>query len=87
MPLKISQTVIIKKIKNAIQKLPTRKAVGPDRILNKAIKAVLEALIILLTNIIITYLLKGKLLECCKVITIIILQKANKKDYSLPESY
>ena len=87
MPLKISQTVTIKEIKDAIQKLFTEKAVGLDRILNKVIKAVLKALMTLLANTITTCLLKGKLLEYCKVITIIILQKANKKDYSLLKSY
>ena len=83
----ISQTVTIKEIKDAIRKLPTRKAVGLNRILNKAIKAVLKALITLLANTTTTYLLKSKLPECCKVITIIILQKVNKKDYSLLKNY
>ena len=40
-----------------------------------------------LANTTTTYLFKGKLLECYKVTTIIVLQKANKKDYFLPESY
>ena len=71
--MKISQTVIIKEIKDAIRKLPTGKAVGLDRILNKAIKAVLKALTTLLVNTTTIYLLKGKLLKCCKVTTIIIL--------------
>ena len=73
MPLEISQTVIIKEIKDTIQKLPIRKAVGLDRILNKAIKAVLEALMTPLANTITTYLFKGKLPEYYKVTTIIIL--------------
>ena len=87
MPLKISQTVIIKEIKDAIRKLPTKKVVGLDRILNKAIKAVLKALITPLVNTITTYLLKSKLPEHHKITTIIILQKANKKDYFLLKSY
>ena len=58
-----------------------------DRILNKAIKAVLEAIVIPLANVVTTYLLKGKLLECYKEIIIVILWKANKKDYSLLGSY
>ena len=74
-------TIIIK------YKLPTRKAVGLDRIPNKAIKAALEALTTPLANAATTYLLEGKLPECCKVTTTIVLQKANKKDYSLLESY
>ena len=53
--------------------LLTGKVVGPDRILNKAIKAALKDLTTLLANTAITYLLKGKLLEYCKVITIIVL--------------
>ena len=34
-----------------------------------------------------TYLLKNKIPECCKEIIIVILWKANKKDYSLLGSY
>ena len=70
-----------------MRKLPTSKAAKLDRILNKAIKAVLEAIVIPLANVATTYLLKGKLLECYKEIIIVILRKVNKKDYSLPGSY
>ena len=74
-------------MKDIIWKLPISKVVGLDRILNKAIKAALEAVAILLTNTATTCLLKGNLLECYKDIIIVILQKANKKDYSLLENY
>ena len=47
--------------------------VGLNGILNKAIKAVLETVIILLANTITTYLLKGKLLECYKETIIVVL--------------
>ena len=60
---------------------------GPDRILNKAIKVILEVIIIPLVDVMTTYLLKSKILEFCKETIIVILQKANKKDYSLPGSY
>ena len=46
---------------------------GPDRILNKAIKAILKAIAILLADIIITYLFKGKILKYYKKIIIVIL--------------
>ena len=58
-----------------------------DRILNKVIRVVLEAVAILLANTATTYLLKGNLPECCKDIIIVVLQKVNKKDYFLLESY
>ena len=74
-------------MKNAIRKLPIGKVTGLDRILNKVIKAALEAIAIPLVDAVTTYLFKSKILECCKEITIVILQKANKKDYSLLESY
>ena len=45
----------------------------PDRILNKAIKAVLKAVIIPLANAVIIYFYKGKLLKYCKEIIIVIL--------------
>jgi hypothetical protein len=61
--------------------------VGPNRILNKAIKAILEAIATPLANAATIYLLKGKLPEYYKETIIVILQKANKKDYSLPGSY
>ena len=60
-------------IKDTIQKLPINKAARLDRILNKAIKAVLEAIVIPLANIATIYLLKGKLLEYYKEIIIVIL--------------
>ena len=40
-----------------------------------------------LINIATTYLLKGKILDYCKEIIIVILQKANKKDFLLLGSY
>ena len=74
-------------MKDAIRKLPTSKAAGLDRILNEAIKAILEAVAIPLANIATTCLLKGKLAECYKETIIVVLRKANKKDYSLLGSY
>ena len=44
-----------------------------DRILNKAIKAISEAVAIPLANAATTYLFKGKILECYKEIIIVIL--------------
>ena len=46
---------------------------GLDRILNKAIKAILKAVATLLANAITTCLLKSNLLECCKDIITVIL--------------
>ena len=78
---------MLKKIKDIIWKLPISKAVGLDRILNKAIKAVLKAVATPLANTATTYLLKSNLLECYKDIITVVLQKVNKKDYSLPGNY
>ena len=74
-------------MKDIIWKLPTSKVVGLDGILNKAIKAILKAVAILLANTATTCFLKSNLLECYKDIIIVVLQKANKKDYSLLKSY
>ena len=60
---------------------------GLDKILNKIIKAALKAITIPLINAATTYLLKSKILNYCKEIITVILQKVNKKDYLLPESY
>ena len=64
---------MLKEIKDTIRKLPTSKAAGLDRILNKVIKAVSEAVAIPLANAATTCLLKGKLLEYYKEIIIVIL--------------
>jgi hypothetical protein len=74
-------------MQDAIRKLPTSKVAGLDRILNKVIKAVLEAITLLLANAASLCLYEGKLLECCKETTIVVLRKVNKKDYSLLGSY
>ena len=60
-------------MKDTIQKLPTNKAAGLDRILNKVIKAALKAIATLLANATTTCLLKGNLLEYYKDIIIVVL--------------
>ena len=60
---------------------------GLDRILNKAIKAILKAITIPLANIATIYLFKSKIPDCYKKTIIVILWKANKKDYLLLGSY
>ena len=60
---------------------------GLNRILNKAIKAILEAVTIPLINAATTYLLKSKILDYCKEIITVILWKVNKKDYLLLKNY
>ena len=74
-------------MKDAIWKLPTSKVARLNRILNKAIKAILEAVAIPLANAATTSLLKGKIPDCCKETITVVLQKANKKDYLLLGSY
>ena len=59
----------------------------PNRILNKVIKAILEAVVIPLVNTTTTCLFKGKILEYYKETITVILQKVNKKDYLLLGSY
>ena len=73
MPLKISQIVTLKEIKDIIRKLPTSKAARLNRILNEVIKAILEAIATLLANAATTYLLKGNLPEYYKDIIIVVL--------------
>ena len=74
-------------MKDTIRKLPTSKAAGLDGIPNEAIKAASEAVATPLANAATTCLLKGNLPECCKDTITVVLQKANKKDYSLLGSY
>ena len=73
LPIEISQRVSPKEMKDAIRKLPTRKAAGPDRIPNKAIKAASEAVTTPLANIVTTCLLKSKILEYYKEIITVVL--------------
>ena len=74
-------------MKDTIRKLPTNKVARLDRILNEVIKVALEAVAILLANAATTYLLEGNLPDCYKDTIIVVLRKANKKDYSLLGSY
>ena len=60
-------------MKDTIQKLPISKVAGLDGILNKAIKATLKTVAILLANTATTYLLKSNLLEYYKDIITVIL--------------
>ena len=60
-------------MKDAIRKLPTKKVAGPDRILNEAIKATLEAVAIPLVNIATTCLFKSKILDYYKETIIVVL--------------
>ena len=60
-------------MKNTIRKLPTSKVAGLDGILNKAIKAALEAIAIPLANTATSCLLKSNLLEYCKDIITVVL--------------
>ena len=60
-------------MKDTIQKLPISKVAGLDGILNKAIKATLKTVAILLANAATTYLLKSNLLEYYKDIITVIL--------------
>ena len=60
---------------------------GLNGILNKAIKTALKAIAILLANATTTYLFKNNLPECYKDIITVVLQKVNKKDYSLLKNY
>ena len=71
--IEISQRVSLKEIKDAIRKLPTRKVARLNRILNNAIKAVLEAVTIPLINAATIYLLKSKILDCYKETIIVVL--------------
>ena len=48
--IKISYAILVKEIKDIIQKLPIRKALGLDKILNKVIKAAVEVVVIPFTN-------------------------------------
>ena len=72
---------------DAVWKFFIRKAAGLNRVLNKAIKTTLKAVAIPLVIIATTYLLKSKILDYYKETIIVVLRKANKKDYLLLGSY
>ena len=60
---------------------------GLDKILNKAIKVVVEVIATPLTKAVIVCFQKSELPKYFKATTMVILQKTKKKDYSLLRSY
>ena len=72
-PIEISHTISVKEIKDAIQKLPTGKAPGPDKIPNEAIKAAAEAIATPLAKAATACLQRGELPKCLKATTTVVL--------------
>ncbi|MBW0566154.1 hypothetical protein O181_105869 [Austropuccinia psidii MF-1] len=74
-------------IMNNIKSLPNKKASGPDKIPNKIIKLSGKELNKPLKQLFNSCLSLGHFPQCWKLATTVILQKANKKDYSDPSAY
>ncbi|MBW0522107.1 hypothetical protein O181_061822 [Austropuccinia psidii MF-1] len=75
------------KIMNNIKPLPNKKESGPDKVPNEIIKIAGEQLTKPLKQLFNSFLSLGHFPQCWKLATIVILQKANKKDYSDPSAY
>ena len=74
-------------LERELEKLPNRKALGPDKIVNKVLKEVYKELVLYLVKVftVITHL--GYYFKIRKSITIIALYKDSKADYSFINSY
>ena len=74
-------------VKSILIGMPNNKALGLDGIPNKVLKTVCLDLAEPLAEAISKYLAVGTLLELYKKLTIVVLRKDRKRNYSLPSSY
>ena len=72
---------------SVLRKLLNRKAPGPDRILNEALKELKEKIILGIAKAISWIFRNGEMPTRLKESTIVVLRKDKKKDYSLLSSY
>jgi len=75
------------KMARTINYLPNNKALGPDRILNKALKTYSPLIALWLADIAKTCFAIGHYLRLKKAMTIIVLYKESKVDYLIPRNY
>jgi hypothetical protein len=85
--LRVNSDIITKEMAKTISRLLNNTALGPDRILNKALKTYRLLIVLWLTDIAKVYFTIGYYLRLKRAIITYILYKEGKADYSLPESY
>jgi len=74
-------------LESELKKLPNRKALGPDRITNKVLKEAYKELALYLVEVFTIVARLGYYPKIRKSITIVVLRKDSKADYSLINSY
>ena len=74
-------------LKKELEKLPNKKALGPDRIVNKVLKEVYKKLVLYLVKVFTAAAYFGYYPKIRKSITIVALHKDGKADYFLINSY
>src|SRR5205807_6036869 len=72
---------------SVLRKLPNRKAPGPDRIPNEALKELKEKIAPGMAKAISWIFRNGEMPTSLKESTTVVLRKEKKKDYTLPSSY
>ncbi|MBW0546470.1 hypothetical protein O181_086185 [Austropuccinia psidii MF-1] len=79
--------ITIGEIKRNISSVPLKKAPGPDKIPNELIKILKDIIADPLENLFNSCLQTGHFPQAWKLATTVIIQKANKTDYSDPAAY
>jgi len=85
--LNISSIILIEEISKLIRNLLNRKALGPNSILNKVLKAITLGIIKDLAKVASYCFANGIILESLKESITVVLHKEGKKDYLLLGSY
>jgi hypothetical protein len=86
-PLQISRDVSTQEVLDELARLPNKKAPGPDKIPNEALKACREEISPTIAELARAYFNIGYFPSAFRETTTIVLRKKGKKDYSLPGSY
>ena len=85
--LRVDSNITTEEIARTISCLLNNIVLGPDRILNKALKTCGLLIALWLVDVARVYFTIGYYLRLERAITTIVLYKEGKADYSFPESY
>ena len=85
--IQVPQEVDRQEIEGVIQAVPRKKAPGPDRIPNEALKAAAQLISPILASITSSCFQQGYFPKCFHHSITVVLRKEGKDDYSLPKAY
>ena len=85
--LEIASTITPAQLATVVNRLPNKRAPGPDRIPNEILKILIPEILDQLAQVLSSLLASGTLPDSFRVSTTVVLRKERKPDYSLPSSY